>query len=58
MFPSLLPFRKRSRLWRRLFVEPLEDRVVPATVNFINPAGGDWGDFGQLEHREVARKWR
>jgi sugar lactone lactonase YvrE len=27
---------------RKLFVEPLEDRVVPATVNWVNAAGGDW----------------
>src|SRR5262245_32257288 len=26
----------------RLRVEELEDRLVPATVTWINPAGGDW----------------
>jgi hypothetical protein len=27
---------------RRLFLESLEDRAVPSTVSWINPAGGDW----------------
>src|SRR5437588_12184749 len=28
--------------WVRLFLEFLEDRVAPATVNWVNAAGGDW----------------
>jgi flagellar basal body rod protein FlgG len=32
-------FRKPSRLW----VEPLEDRILLSTVFWNNPAGGDWG---------------
>src|SRR5437660_1584416 len=36
--------RKRSR--RRLGVEILEERVLLSVVNWINPAGGDWGTAG------------
>jgi SdrD B-like domain len=32
--------RKKSR--QRLTLENLEDRVVPSTVTWINPTGGDW----------------
>src|SRR5438445_7263480 len=28
---------------RRLRLEALEDRTVPATITWVNPAGGDWG---------------
>lgn len=30
--------------WRTLWLEPLEDRFLPATITWINPAGGAWSD--------------
>jgi hypothetical protein len=33
---------------RRLGLESLEDRTLLATMNWINPAGGDW-DLGDLD---------
>jgi hypothetical protein len=35
-------YRQRSTILPRLWVERLEDRLAPATVSWINPAGGDW----------------
>jgi hypothetical protein len=32
----------RSRPAARFRLEALEDRAVPATVTWVNPAGGDW----------------
>jgi hypothetical protein len=34
--------RPHRRSHSRLHIEQLEDRVVPSTVNWINPNGGDW----------------
>src|SRR5262245_55420417 len=37
------PPRRRTRvIGCKPGVECLEDRMVPATLRFINPAGGDW----------------
>jgi len=33
---------RREKQPRPLLLETLEDRTVPSTVNWINPAGGDW----------------
>ena len=42
-FPSRLRSRRSSRsLLRRLFLEPLEDRWVPAPVTWVSTTGGDW----------------
>src|SRR5258708_5367002 len=41
--------RKRSRPFRRLFVEALEERLAPAIATFVNSAGGSWG---------VASNWK
>jgi Bacterial Ig-like domain (group 3) len=49
-FPSSLLFNNRGRRLRsasrkrpsRLRLESLEDRLAPATVTWMNPAGGDW----------------
>jgi hypothetical protein len=38
----LRPIRKKAPAPIRLSIETLEDRVVPAKVNWINLAGGDW----------------
>src|SRR5438309_12128131 len=35
------PAASRRKVWQLLFLEPLEDRMVPS-VNWINTAGGDW----------------
>ena len=35
--------RARKSLFTKLYLEPLEDRTLPAVVMWTNPAGGDWG---------------
>src|SRR5437588_5375412 len=35
--------RCRKRAERQLGIEALEERSVPATVSWVNAAGGDWG---------------
>ena len=34
---------------RQLLVEILENRVVPATITWLNAAGGDWGTAGNWD---------
>jgi 2-hydroxy-3-keto-5-methylthiopentenyl-1-phosphate phosphatase len=40
---TVRPTLKRKSPYR-LFVEQLEDRCVPATVNWLNPVSGNWND--------------
>src|SRR6516165_8555205 len=41
--PRSRPFRsRRPRRRHRLFLEPLETRLAPATVSWISATGGDW----------------
>src|SRR5437762_446788 len=40
--PRRRPSPSRPRPSLRLTFEPLEDRTMLSTVNWINPAGGDW----------------
>lgn len=36
------PSRRRCANGRRLQLEPLEERVLPSTITWINSGGGDW----------------
>jgi hypothetical protein len=40
------PIRRAASRIERLLLERLEDRVVPAPVTWVNPAGGDWDTPG------------
>jgi RHS repeat-associated protein len=37
---------RSERRWSRLMLEPLEERLLLATVTWTNPAGGDWDTTG------------
>ena len=51
--------RSLSRIqYRHLQLQPCEDRVVPATITWINEAGGGWMTAANWDLGRAADIWR
>ncbi len=48
--------RGRSRPRLQFAVEPLEDRILPSTVTWINPNGGDWDTAANWQDQNGANR--
>jgi hypothetical protein len=52
-FSRYRPYRRCRRPTVGLWLERLEDRTVPSTVTWINPAGGDWDTAANWDANRV-----